>query len=50
VTAGHFEQLSPAETARVLGIKQKTAGMRYVRALRRLTEIMRSLEDAWLEP
>jgi RNA polymerase sigma-70 factor (ECF subfamily) len=46
----HFEQLSPAETARVLGIKQKTAGMRYVRALRRLKEILRSLEDAWLEP
>ncbi len=27
----HFEQLSPAETARVLGIKEKAAGMRYVR-------------------
>jgi DNA-directed RNA polymerase specialized sigma24 family protein len=49
-SAGHFEQLSPTETARVLGIKQKTAGMRYVRALRRLKEILRSLEDAWLEP
>jgi RNA polymerase sigma-70 factor (ECF subfamily) len=46
----HFEQLSPDETARVLGIKQKTAAMRYVRALRRLKEILSSLEDAWLEP
>jgi RNA polymerase sigma-70 factor (ECF subfamily) len=32
----HFEQLSPAETARVLGIKESAAGKRYVRALRRL--------------
>ena len=36
----HFEQLSPAETAQVLGIKEKAAGMRYVRALRRLKEIL----------
>src|SRR5262249_21780451 len=35
----HFEQLSPAETALALGIKEKAAGMRYVRALRRLKEI-----------
>ena len=27
----HFEQLSPAETARVLGIKEKAAGMRTLR-------------------
>jgi RNA polymerase sigma-70 factor (ECF subfamily) len=46
----HFEQLSPAETARVLGIKQKAAAMRYLRALRRLKEILGSLEAAWLEP
>jgi RNA polymerase sigma-70 factor, ECF subfamily len=39
----HFEQLSPAETAAVLGIKEKAAGMRYVRALKRLKEILTSL-------
>jgi RNA polymerase sigma-70 factor (ECF subfamily) len=46
----HFEQLSPAETASVLGIKEKAAGMRYVRALRRLKEILSSLGTDWLEP
>jgi RNA polymerase sigma-70 factor (ECF subfamily) len=46
----HFEQLSPAETAQVLGIKEKAAGMRYVRALRRLKEILNSLDADWLEP
>ena len=37
--------LEPAETAQVLGIKEKAAGMRYVRALRRLKEILGSLGD-----
>jgi RNA polymerase sigma-70 factor (ECF subfamily) len=46
----HFEQLSPAETAQVLGIKEKAAGMRYVRALRRLKEILSSLKFDWPEP
>jgi RNA polymerase sigma-70 factor (ECF subfamily) len=46
----HFEQLSPAETAQVLGIKEKAAGMRYVRALRRLKEILSGLIPDWLEP
>jgi RNA polymerase sigma-70 factor (ECF subfamily) len=46
----HFEQLSPAETARVLGIKQKAAGMRYLRALRRLKEILSGISGGWLEP
>jgi RNA polymerase sigma-70 factor (ECF subfamily) len=46
----HFEQLSPAETAQVLGIKEKAAGMRYVRALRRLKEILSTLESEWLAP
>ncbi len=36
----HFEQLTPAETAQVLGIKEKAAGMRYVRAIKRLKEIL----------
>jgi RNA polymerase sigma-70 factor (ECF subfamily) len=44
----HFEQLSPSETAQVLGIKEKAAGMRYVRALRRLKEILNSLDSEWL--
>jgi RNA polymerase sigma-70 factor (ECF subfamily) len=47
---GHFEHLSPAETARVLGIAEKAAGMRYVRALRRLKGILDGLGGEWLEP
>ena len=42
----HFEHLSPAEAAQVLGIKEKAAAMRYVRALRRLKEILGSLGDS----
>jgi hypothetical protein len=34
----------------VLGIKEKAAGMRYVRALRRLKEIFTSLNAGWPEP
>jgi RNA polymerase sigma-70 factor (ECF subfamily) len=45
----HFEQLSPVETARALGIKEKAAGMRYVRALRRLKEILKALGGDWVE-
>jgi RNA polymerase sigma-70 factor (ECF subfamily) len=36
----HFEQLSPAETAQVLGIREKAARMRYLRALKRLKDIL----------
>jgi RNA polymerase sigma-70 factor, ECF subfamily len=39
----HFEQLSPRETAELLGIKPKAAGMRYLRALARLKEILAAL-------
>lgn len=46
----HFEQLSPRETAQVLGIKEKAAGMRYVRALRRLKTILSSLPGGPWEP
>ena len=46
----HFEQLSPVETAQVLGIKEKAAGMRYVRALKRLKEILTALPGGLLEP
>jgi len=45
----HFEQLNPAETARALGIKEKAAGMRYLRALRRLKEILTSLPGGPME-
>jgi RNA polymerase sigma-70 factor (ECF subfamily) len=46
----HFEQLSPPETAKVLGIKEKAAGMRYVRALRRLKDILTALPGGLMEP
>jgi RNA polymerase sigma-70 factor (ECF subfamily) len=46
----HFEQRSQAETARVLGIKEKTAGMRYLRAVRRLKGILDGLGGEWLGP
>jgi RNA polymerase sigma-70 factor, ECF subfamily len=45
----HFEQLTVSEAAAVLGIKEKAAGMRYVRALRRLKEILTNL-GGWSEP
>jgi RNA polymerase sigma-70 factor (ECF subfamily) len=45
----HFEQLTPVETARVLGIKEKAAGMRYVRALKRLKEILAGLPGGLTE-
>jgi RNA polymerase sigma-70 factor (ECF subfamily) len=36
----HFEELTRAETAQVLGIAEAAAGKRYVRALKRLTDIL----------
>jgi RNA polymerase sigma-70 factor (ECF subfamily) len=42
LTLRHFEQLTPAQTAQVLGIKEKAAGMRYVRAVRRLKDVLLS--------
>ena len=44
----YSEQLSPAETARVLGIKEKAAGVRYLRSVRRLKEILHRLGGDWL--
>lgn len=46
----HFEQLSPAETAHVLQLTEKAAGMRYTRALRKLRSVFDGLGDgssAW---
>jgi RNA polymerase sigma-70 factor (ECF subfamily) len=36
----HFEQLSNSETAELLGLSQPAAGMRHLRALRRLREVL----------
>jgi len=41
----HFEELTNGETAEVLGIQQKAASIRYVRALKRLKEILAKLSD-----
>jgi RNA polymerase sigma-70 factor (ECF subfamily) len=40
VALRHFEQLTNAEVAQVLGIKEAAAGKRYIRALERLREIL----------
>jgi len=39
----HFEELTNSEVAEVLGIQQKAASIRYVRAVRRLKEILSQL-------
>jgi RNA polymerase sigma-70 factor (ECF subfamily) len=39
----HFEELSNQETAEVLGIEEKAASIRYVRAVKRLKDILASL-------
>ena len=36
----HFEELTRAETAQVLGIEESAAAKRYVRAMKRLTDIL----------
>ena len=41
----HFEELSNVETARILNIETATASKRYIRALKRLKEIMESLQQ-----
>jgi len=48
----HFEQLSNSECARVLDLKETTATKRYIRALRKLKEILSALpggnSEAWI--
>jgi RNA polymerase sigma-70 factor (ECF subfamily) len=39
----HFEHLSNDETAQVLGLKKGTASQRYIRALKRLKEILAAI-------
>jgi RNA polymerase sigma-70 factor (ECF subfamily) len=41
----HFEELSNAETAQILKIEPAAASKRYIRALKRLREIMESLQN-----
>ena len=36
----HFEELTNSEVAEVLGIQQKAASIRYVRALKRLKDVV----------
>lgn len=39
----HFEELTRAETAKILGIEESAAAKRYVRALKRLKDILAAL-------
>jgi RNA polymerase sigma-70 factor (ECF subfamily) len=39
----HFEQLTTPEVAQVLGLKEAAAGKRYLRALKRLKEVLSSM-------
>ena len=39
----HFEELSNSEVAEVLGIQQKAASIRYVRALKRLKDVVNKI-------
>jgi RNA polymerase sigma-70 factor (ECF subfamily) len=43
LTLRHFEQLNNAETAQVLGLRESAASKRYLRALKKLKEILTSL-------
>jgi RNA polymerase sigma-70 factor (ECF subfamily) len=41
----HFEQLDSAETAQVLGLSKSGASSRYIRAMKRLKEMLKEFED-----
>lgn len=45
----HFEQLSNGETAAVLGIQERAAAKRYVRALKRLKDVLAGLPGGLTE-
>jgi RNA polymerase sigma-70 factor, ECF subfamily len=45
----HFEQLTINEAARVLDIKEKAAGKRYLRAIKRLKDILTSMPGGLTE-
>jgi len=42
----HFEQLSNADVARLLGLSQPGASLRYLRAARRLREILKDVSGS----
>ena len=46
----HFEHLSNSETAAALGLSEPAAGMRYLRALRRLRAVLAARPDQGLCP
>jgi len=41
----HFEQLGNSEAAQALGLSQAAAGMRYLRALRKLRALLSESES-----
>ena len=41
----HFEELSNTEVAEILGIEQKAASIRYVRAIKRLQQLLEKFPD-----
>jgi RNA polymerase sigma-70 factor (ECF subfamily) len=41
----HFEELTNSEVAEALGIEQKAASIRYIRALRRLKDILAQVPE-----
>jgi RNA polymerase sigma-70 factor (ECF subfamily) len=45
----HFEQLTNAESAEVLGIQERAAAKRYLRALARLKEILQQMPGGLTE-
>ena len=47
LTLRHFEDLSNKEVAELLGIEQKAASIRYVRAIQRLKKCMESGQFSW---
>ena len=49
LTLRHFEMLNNEETALVLGIKKSAASNRYIRALKRLKDILALLPE-WKDP
>ncbi len=46
----HFEELTNSEVAEVLGIQQKAASIRYVRALKRLKQVLAQISSLCQEP
>jgi len=41
----HFEELTNKEVAEVLGIEQKAASIRYVRALKRVKDLLAEVSE-----